>query len=451
MIPSIAEVVSQFKREWTNCLAPEAISNLCREAGLSWRERLLTPATTIQLMLLQVLHGNTAIGHLPRLAKLEFWPSSFCRARMRIPLTILEILLQRIADFLQLEDYNKHTWLGHRVFIADGTAVSMPDTSQLESAFGYQSRQLKGATFPVSRLVFMLHLGTGMIAKVLINPFRSHEARFVADLHPELRENDIFLADRAFCSYTHFCLLLQRGAHALIRMNAKMLSSFATKQIPKGHRKPLRLRKPDGRVQLQLLGKSDHIVQWNKPTAPTASMTPEQYRSLPESIVVRELLYRIQQKGFRSQEIIVLTTLLDVEKYPPREIAALYKMRWQIETNFNHLKTTMKMDILRAKTADGIRKEIYAFCIIYNLVRLVMIQAAKQHRVPVSRISFADALRWLAAASPGQPIIRINIVPHRPGRFEPRSRKRRPKPGYPCLMMPRQELRKKKLTQMFSR
>ncbi len=133
MIPSSADVVSQFKREWTSCLAPEAISDLCREVGLSWRERLLTPATTIQLMLLQVLHGNTAIGHLPHLAKLDFWPSSFCRARMRIPLTILELLLQRIADLLQLEDYNKHTWLGHRVFIADGTAVSMPDTPQPES------------------------------------------------------------------------------------------------------------------------------------------------------------------------------------------------------------------------------------------------------------------------------------------------------------------------------
>ena len=105
------------------------------------------------------------------------------------------------------------------------------------------------------------------------------------------------------------------------------------------------------------------------------------------------------------------------------------------------------MDILRTKTADGIRKEIYAFCIIYNLVRLVMIQAAKQLHVPVCRISFADALRWLNNASPGQKIFRVNIIPKRPGRLEPRARKRRPKPGYPYLMMPRQDLRKKKLSQ----
>ena len=231
-------------------------------------------------MLLQVLHGNTAIGHLPHLAKLEFWPSSFCRARKRIHLSILELLLQRITDFLQLEDYNKHTWLGHRVFIADGTAVSMPDTPQLESAFGYPSKQQKGAAFPVSKLVFMIHLGTGMIAKVLVNHFRSHEARSIAELHPDIKDNDILLSDRAFCSYAHFCLLLQRGTHALFRMNGQMLSSFPTKRIPKGHRKPLRHRKPDGRRQLKLLGKTDHIVQWTKPTAPPASVAAEHYCAL---------------------------------------------------------------------------------------------------------------------------------------------------------------------------
>ena len=230
-------------------------------------------------------------------------------------------------------------------------------------------------------------------------------------------------------------------------MNGQMLSSFPSKRIPKGRNKPPRHRKPEGRIPLQLLGKSDHIVEWSKPPAPPACLTPEEYQALPKSIVIREVLYPIHSKGFRVREIILLTTLLDAEKYPPQEPAALYKMRWQIETNFNHLKTTMKMDILRTKTPDGIEKEIYAFCLIYNLVRLVMIHAAKEHHVPLDRISFADALRWLASAAPGQSILQLIIVPLRPGRFQPRARKRRQKPGYPCLMIPRQELRKRKLSQ----
>ena len=230
-------------------------------------------------------------------------------------------------------------------------------------------------------------------------------------------------------------------------MNGQMLSSFPSKRIPKGRSKPPRHRKPEGRIPLQLLGKSDHIVEWAKPTAPAACLTPEEYRDLPKSIVIREVLYRINRKGFRVREIILLTTLLDNKKYPPRELAALYKMRWQIETNFNHLKTTMKMDILRTKTPDGMKKEVYAFCIIYNLVRLVMIEAATLHRVPTERVSFADALRWLSTAAPQQTFRRLIILPYRPGRFQPRARKRRPKPGYPCLILPRQELRKKKLSQ----
>jgi hypothetical protein len=443
---TIADVVSQFKREWTKCLAPDAIDTLCKESGLSFRQRLLTPGITIQLMLLQILHGNTAISHLPHLSGMRFWPSSFSRARMRIPISLFQTLLNRISEKLQREDYNKHTWLGHRVFLADGTGISMPDSPALANYFGYPSSAREGVSFPVARLVFMLHLGTGMVAKLLINPFRSHEARYIAQLHPELRENDIFVGDRAFSSFAHFCLLLQRRAHGLIRMNQKMLSSFpiAKKGVRAAYPEPH--RKPDGRRQFKVLGKTDHIVEWKKPGSKPKSMTTEQYKALPDSITIRELLYKVSQKGFRTSEIIVLTTLLDEKTYSAKKIAELYKMRWEIETNFNHLKTTMKMDVLKSTTPEGIKRELYAYCILYNLVRLVMIQAAKNQRLPVTRISFVDALRWLAAALPNSQLTTLLVVPHRPGRLEPRSRKRRPKKGFPFALQPR-ELRKKKLFQ----
>ena len=327
----------------------------------------------------------------------------------------------------------------------------MPDNLTLADSFGYPSNARPGVSFPVARLVFMLHLGTGMVAKLLINPFRSHEAGHIVELHPELRENDIFLADRAFCSYAHLCLLIAKGAHGLIRMNQKMLPSFPTKK--KGVRAifPEPHRKPEGRVPLKLLGKTDHVVQWKKPGKKPRFMTAEEYKELPGTITIRELLYKIHRKGFRSSEIIVLTTLLDGKRYTAKKIAELYKIRWEIETNFNHLKTTMKMDILKSKTTHGIIRELYAYCILYNLVRLVMLQAAKKQRTQANRISFIDALRWLASAIPETQIIPLQTVPYRPGRFDPRSRKRRPKGGYPYAMLPRFELRKKKLSECFTR
>jgi hypothetical protein len=230
-------------------------------------------------------------------------------------------------------------------------------------------------------------------------------------------------------------------------MNQKMLSYFPLRK--KGVRAvfPEPHRLPEGRVRLKLLGKTDHVVQWKKPGSKPGFVSREYYQKLPDSIAIRELLYRVRQKGFRTSEIVVLTTLLDERKYTAKKIADLYRIRWEIETNFNHLKTTMKMDILRSKTPDGIKKELYAYCILYNLVRLVMLQAARKQAVPINKISFVDALRWLASAHPNARLSTLRLVPHRPNRFEPRSRKRRPKAGYPYLMMPRQELRKKKLSQ----
>jgi IS4 transposase len=446
LIPSITEVVSRFKREWTTHLAPESIRELCLELGLSWRERLLTPMTTIQLMLLQVLHGNISISHLPHVSGMHFWSSSFCRARMRIPVTLLESLLDRISHCLKKEDFETNTWCGHRVFVTDGTGVSMSDTPALEKYFGYPSNQRKGVTFPVARLVFMLHLGTGMITKLLINPFRSHEMKRVKELHPELREGDVFLGDRAFCSFYHFVQLLQLGLHGVIRAHQKIIVDFTPGRayFPPGE-VPLGVNLPKSR-QIKLIGCKDQIVEWFKGQK-LKGMTHEQHDSLPNSIIVRELQYRLIHNGFRTSVITIITTLLDEQRYPAHKIAALYGMRWEIETNFNHLKTTMKMDILHSKTPEGIIKELYAYCIVYNLVRLVMLKAASSQRISVKRISFVDALRWLMHASPEAKLLPLQVVPYRPGRFEPRSRKRRPKPGYAYALLPRPELRKKKLSQ----
>jgi hypothetical protein len=170
-------------------------------------------------------------------------------------------------------------------------------------------------------------------------------------------------------------------------------------------------------------------------------MSEPQFASLPGFITVREVRYRVQRPGFRVTTVTLVTTLLDAETYTVDALASLYFARWGIETNLGHLKTTMGLDVLKCKTVDGVLKELIVFALIYNLVRLVMWEAAKRQRVDVERMSFIDAARWLASARDDEPLPALVVNPHRPYRYEPRVRKRRPKP-YPLMTKPRQTLRK---------
>jgi hypothetical protein len=189
---------------------------------------------------------------------------------------------------------------------------------------------------------------------------------------------------------------------------------------------------------------SDQVVAWLKPKTCPAWMTAEQYAALPEKMLIRELRYTIGGSGFRVREVTLATTLLDAELYTSAELAELYRCRWQVETNLRHLKTTMKMDVLHCETVAGVSKELLMFALTYNLVRLVMLEASGRQKVAVERISFIDALRWLREARAGASLPKLVVNPDRPGRAEPRVRKRRPK-SYPLMTKPRSELRAKLL------
>ena len=143
--------------------------------------------------------------------------------------------------------------------------------------------------------------------------------------------------------------------------------------------------------------------------------------------------------------IKLVTTLLDPQRYPAEALAELFGQRWRIETNLAHLKTTMGMDVLRCQTVDGVRKELAIYALVYNLTRLVMLKAAAQQQIDVERVSFVDALRWLAQACRRISPLRLSMNPHRPNRHEPRVRKRRPK-QYDLMNKPRCQLRERLYT-----
>ena len=160
--------------------------------------------------------------------------------------------------------------------------------------------------------------------------------------------------------------------------------------------------------------------------------------------MVRELRFRTPQRGYRTRVITLVTTLLDPLVYPKADLAQLYLSRWQIEVNFRHLKTTMGMEVLHCQTVAGVLKELYMFALAYNLIRLVMLEAARRQKVPVERISFIDALRWLRGARPDTILTPLVLNPARPNRLEPRVIKRRMK-EYPLMTKRRSTLRKRLL------
>jgi IS4 transposase len=449
MVPSITTIFQRFTTEWATLLQPEAILAACGEVGYTgWRNRVLTPVTTVQLFLLQMLHGNTACSHLPHLSGLRFSAAAYCQARAKLPLHFFALLLERFGSAVQRSALDDGRWHGHRIFFVDGSGCSMPDTPALQDAFGQPTEQRPGCGFPVARLLGLFHAGTGLLLKLVVAPLLTHDLAQVQAVHPTLQPGDVLVADRGLCSYAHLALLVQAGVHAVLRVGARQIVDFTPGRpfvLPSVRRTPAVKGIPRSRW-LKALGVHDQLVAWLKPKTCPSWLARETLAALPESLVLREVRYHLSTPGFRTRQITLVTTLLDTEVYSVADLAELYRRRWQVETALAQLKTTMQMDVLHCKTVPGVLKELTVFAIVYNLVRMVMWQSATLRHTTVERISFLDALRWLSAPGTGMPLVALMVIPVRPHRVEPRVKKRRPK-SFPLMIKPRQTLRQQLVQQ----
>jgi hypothetical protein len=444
MFGNISQAVEQIKSDVARALDAALVVRVCRELGHRWRERELDPVTTVKGFLLQVLHGNTACSHVPHLLGKKVSAEAYGLARARLPLALFERLLGEVCRSLQSCLDESARWCGHRVWTMDGSSCSMPDTPELQEAFGQNGQQSPGCGFPVAHLLTLFHAGTGMLLRVVTAPLRTHDMAQAEQLHGELAAGDVVLADRGFCSYAHLALLVQSGLHAVFRLHQKQIVSFRIGRMHVPPSPPFpKLKDARGLPRsrwIRWFGTLDQQVEYFKPKQRPSWMSVEAYAALPGSIIVRELRYQIVAAGCRTRDVTLVTTLLDPAHYTALELAELYGQRWQIETNLRHLKQTLHMDVLRTKSVAGIHKELAMFALVYNLVRLVMLRAAQRQEVPPERISFIDALRWLRHVRPGQSLRDLELVPRRPGRHEPRACKRRPK-AYDLMNKPRHELR----------
>jgi hypothetical protein len=435
-------ILERLRQDQSALLAPAAIEDACRQEGYTWRQRLLDPVVTLYLFLLQILHGNTACQHVVQFGCWTFTDSAYCQARERLPLRVYHRLLERTAAAARRATATAYRWLGHRVWVADGSSFSMPDTPELQAAFGQPTGQKAGCGFPVAKWLALFDVATGMLLRSATGPLRSHEMSRCAALSDGLEPGDIVLGDRGLSSYAHLAILVPRGLHGLFRVHQEQIVDFTPgRPRAKGRAFDNPAGLPHSRwVRAQ--GDADQIVVWYKPETKPAWISKEDYAALPPQIVVRELRYHVESPGFRAGSVTVVTTLLDAATYPAEAVAGLYLRRWLVEVNFKHIKITMKMDVLRCETVEGVLKELAMFALVYNLVRSVTTEAARARGVAPERISVVDTIRWLIGVE-GDGVVTVLVVnPVRPGRVEPRVVKRRPK-QYRRLTEPRAELRKK--------
>ena len=325
-------------------------------------------------------------------------------------------------------------WLGRDVKIVDGTTASLPDTKAIQAVYP-QSHGKPGLGFPLIRLVAVFSLAVGTVLDAAVGPFvgkQTGESALLRGLHDHFQPGDVVLADRYYCSYFELALLKQRGVDAVMRLHQRRPVDFRT-----GKR----------------LGSSDHVVVWKKPKRPEW-LDEVTYAQLPDQLEVREVRLRGTRPGFRTQTIVVATTLLNPQKIRRNDLTALYRMRWHGELDLRSLKQTMQMSILRSKSPEMVRKELWAHFLAYNLIRTVMAQAAQQHQKEPRQISFKGTLQTLLAFAPHVLAARRNELPEladrilsaiaqhevadRPDRYEPRARKRR-YDNFKHLLRPRAE------------
>jgi len=356
----------------------------------------------------------------------------YCKARQRLPERLLSTLCLDTGAALADRPARDEFWFGRRVKVVDGSSASMPDTPGNQAAWSQPSGQRPGCGLPVVAFVGVFCLATGALLALAMGQWFDHDLSLFSFVRDAFVRGDIFLADRAFCSYAELALLRRRGGDSVVRLHQRRRTDFRRGCI---------------------LGLQDHVVLWDKPTRCPKGLRQSDYRQLPEALSVREVRYRVDVPGFRTRQITLATTLLDAETYIPEALAELYFLRWDVEVDFRHIKTTMRMEHLRCKTPAMVRKEIWAHLLAYNLIRTMMWQAARTGRARARRLSFQGTIQHLLSFRDlGPPsrdrtekqdvllrLVAHQIVPYRPHRIEPRVRKRRPK-NYRLMTRPRSEL-----------
>jgi hypothetical protein len=436
---------------FSNILSRELIEDALTALQLGWIDRIYTPLVTLSVFLGQVLSADhscrAAVARLIayRAARNERVCSAetgaYCQARKRLPEEFFSQLARQTGRGLDTQAESAWLWKNRRVYIVDGATVSMPDTPENQQAYPQPPQQKPGLGFPLMRIAVIFSLACGAVLEVGMCRYAGKgqsELALLRQMWSIFPAGSIMLADRLMCAWTELVMLKQRDVESVCRFTSHRKADFR-----RGQR----------------LGKDDHIVTWHKPAKPR-SIDTATYNTLPDSLTMRECRVQITQLGFRVRVLVIATTLLDHVAYPPSELAELYRARWNAELDLRSLKQTMQMDVLRCKTPELVRKELWTHILAYNLLRTVLAQAAQKHRLKPRSLSFKGAIQTLEAFQSAitlqgdrDTIRRIRLyhalldaiaahrVADRPDRYEPRLKKRHAK-NFAYLRKPRAQIKR---------
>jgi len=430
-------------------LAPSHVTQVLTQEGVTGRNRLFPPHLTLWTFLLQVLSPDGSCREA--LSRLRPWmiaqgqtpcapqTGSYCKARKRLPEGVVSTLARHSGQRLCEATPEAWLWKGRRVKIVDGSTVSMPDTQANQDAYPQQPGQQPGLGFPIARLVAVFDLVSGARTTLGVGRYQGKatgEMALFRQQQGHLQRGDVVLADCYYSSYWTLAGRREQGLDYVGRQHHRRTTDFRC-----GKR----------------LGREDHHVEWRKPVKP-AWMEQQTYAEFPEQLTVRELRVRVGRRGFRTQVFVVVTTLLDARLYSAHDVAELYGQRWHCELDLRSIKAALGMDVLRCRTPEMVRKELWMYVLAYNLIRAVMVRAALSKGLRPRQLSFTGALQAVNGFTPalvlaeGAVVVALldalleSVAAHRvgqrPNRVEPRAVKRRPK-AHKLLSVPRIKARKR--------
>ncbi|WP_372370957.1 IS4 family transposase [Candidatus Uabimicrobium sp. HlEnr_7] len=357
-------------------LRKNLIEEVIKEEKIKYRSRVFTPAITLWAFLSQILSDNNSCEETAGRVRAFFTKqnkkmssicaSAYCQARQRLPKNLISKLVSKVVAETREELPKERLWRGRRVAIVDGSCINAPDTIKNQEMYPQIKSQKEGCGFPIIRIAVAFCLATGMVIKIRFANYSIHERVLFRRLYENLEQGTVVLGDRGCCSYCDSAYLQYLYKHDFVfRVRGKANTRLANttyivekQEIKKWHR-PKRL--PDW-VEMPYL--------------------------IPESMEVRLVQYKVNTPGFRSKEFIIVTSLLDFDAYTFGDIAQLYFLRWNAELYLRTLKTNMCMEKLKGKTPDILYKEIYAYVLAYNLIRLVVFHTAVAHNHILYLVSF---------------------------------------------------------------
>jgi hypothetical protein len=446
----------QFLQEgalpFSDVLSEKTVKQALKAVNVTWVDRVYPPLVTLWVFLGQVLSQDhscrAAVARLiaHRVSRGQSACSAetgaYCQARKRLPEKFFACVARFVGKALDDRVDPGWLWKGRPVYMFDGTTVSMPDTQKNQAAYPQVYNQKPGLGFPIARVCTIMSLSCGAVLDIGISRYagkKQGELSLLRKMWDILSPGDILLTDALMSTWHEMLTLKQRGVDSVSRLNKALRSA----DFRRGRR----------------LGKDDHMVRWLKPSS-IRHIDWAIYKQLPEYLEVRETRVRVEQPGFRTKELVVVTTLLDPEETTKEDLARLYRSRWSQELDIRDIKISLQMDILRCKTPELVRKEIWTHILAYNLIRTIMAQAASQHLLQPREISFKGTVQTLEAFQPLMSFhehqsagfrqqlhlqfleaVATHLVANRPDRFEPRKRKRNPRKSE-MMTKPRWELKR---------